>query len=142
MITVGTDRNMTFWSIKESRIFFEYQERFLASKVNCVFRSEGESNMCFLLMHNSVMRSWDVEEHMKGESILSEYWKLGNKVKVEKVCACPTEEGIIAVLTDQHRVVIYDLYDERFVREYEFGDDVQHLRFLSPDNLKHLVEFL
>jgi hypothetical protein len=60
LFTIGIDRNLTFWKISDNSIIFEYQTRFLASKVKSIFRSECEKNNCFLLMENSVIRSWDV----------------------------------------------------------------------------------
>ena len=68
----------------------------------------------FLLLKDSIIRS--AVPLGQGAYYLNEYWKFTKKFKVLKAVCHPTELGIMGMITDCSKIIVYDVYEDRLMK--------------------------
>lgn len=68
----------------------------------------------------------------EGSHQLNEYWKFSKKFKIRKAVCHPTEQGVLALVTECNHVQLYDVYEDRLMKLMEVGQEVLNVSFELP----------
>lgn len=107
---VSTDHNLTVWQTlpNKTEVKYLFSVKFLTSPVLSFFTSQDDPRNVFALLKDSNIRSFSPLE--EGSHQLAEYWKFSKKYTIKKACCHPSEQGIMALVTECNRVQLYDIY--------------------------------
>jgi len=128
---ISTDHNLTIWLKQGNSIKYLYSIKFLTAPVQYFFNSEVEPKTVYALLKDSAIRSFIPLE--EGSHQINEYWKFSKKYKIKKAVFHPSEEGIVAMATECHRLQLYDIYEDRLMKLVEIGEDIINISFEFPD---------
>jgi hypothetical protein len=112
---ISTDHNLSVWqnSVNNMPIKNLYSIKFLTAYPLNIFFSENDHRTIFFLLRDSVIRSCSPLD--KGAHYLNEYWKFTKKFRIKKAVSHVTEMGVVGLITECKKILIYDIYEDRLM---------------------------
>lgn len=109
----------------------------MTASTQSIFFCENDPKVIFILLKDSIIRS--CIPLSEGSYFLNEYWKFTKKFKITKAICHPTDLGIMCMMAEAGKLIIYDIYEDRLMKLIDIGEDIVNITY-EDESVRKAIE--